>query len=70
MSEIYEIHIGSRLGSHLAHYFDDVAVLDQEDGTTLLVGEFIDQAALHGLLAKVRDLGLALLNVRVQDNGD
>lgn len=70
MSEIYEIHVGSRLGDRMAHYFDEVAIRDGEDGTTVLVGEMIDQAALHGLLAKVRDLGLTLLDVRLRENRD
>lgn len=70
MSEIYEIHIDSRLGDRMAHYFDEVTIRRQKDDTTVLVGEMVDQAALHGLLAKVRDLGLPLLNVTLRENRD
>lgn len=68
MSEIYEIHIGNRLSSRWTHFFDGIGISHQDDGTTVLTGEFTDQAALHGLLAKVRDLGLPLLNVKHKQN--
>ena len=67
MFEIYEIHVGGHLGNRLRRFFDGVEIRQQDDGTTVLIGEFVDQAALHGLLAAVRDLGLPLLNVKVQD---
>jgi hypothetical protein len=43
--------------------FGDLAVAAEPDGTTLLIGELVDQAALHGLLGSVRDLGLSLVSV-------
>ncbi len=43
--------------------FADLAVAPEPDGTTLLIGQLADQAAVHGLLAAVRDLGLSLLSV-------
>ena len=58
MSEIYEIHIDSHLSNRLKYFFEDMTVCNQEDGTTVLSGEIVDQAALHGLLARVRDLAL------------
>lgn len=65
MTETYEIHIDSQLGSHLTRYFDGISVLVRDDNTTVLVGDFTDQAALHGVLATVRDLGLSLLSVNI-----
>ena len=46
------------------HWFDGLRVAPQPDGTTMLSGPVADQAALHGLLAKVRDLGLVLIAVQ------
>ena len=46
------------------HWFDGLQVAPQPDGTTMLSGPVADQAALHGLLAKVRDLGLVLIAVQ------
>ena len=65
MTETYEIHIDSRVGNHISRYFDGVSVLVRDDNTSVLVGDFTDQAALHGVLATVRDLGLSLLSVNI-----
>lgn len=70
MSEVYEIHIDSHLSNRLKYFFEDMTVCNQEDGTTVLSGEIVDQAALHGLLARVRDLGLTLLNVKICEDAD
>ena len=70
MSEVYEIHIDSHLSNRLKYFFEDMTVSNQEDGTTVLSGEIVDQAALHGLLARVRDLGLTLLNVKICEDAD
>jgi hypothetical protein len=59
----YEIRLGGRLSPRWAAWFDGLGVLD-DHGTTVLRGPLVDQAALHGVLAKVRDLGLPLLAVR------
>jgi len=44
-----------------------LAVRRQEDGTTVLLGPVVDQAALHGVIVRIRDLGLSLLSVRLVD---
>ena len=63
---LYEIRIKSHLDDRRAAGFEDLTVTREENGCTLLTGRF-DQAALHGLLRKVRDLGMPLVSVtRVQ----
>lgn len=59
----YEIRVEGHLDSLWSEWFDGLALSHRDDGTTLLVGPVADQAALHGLLAQVRDLGLPLLSV-------
>ena len=59
----YEIRLQGRLGDRWAAWFDGLALTTEDDGTTVLRGEVADQAALHGLLHKVRDLGLPLVSV-------
>ena len=59
----YEIRLQGHLGARWAARFDGMTISNQTDGTTLLTGEVTDQAALHGLLNYVRDLGLVLLSV-------
>jgi hypothetical protein len=60
-----------RVQGHLAHrwstWFDSMSVTRADDGTTLLRGRVGDQAALHGLIERVRDLGLVLLEVTHED---
>ncbi|QBR93324.1 hypothetical protein [Nocardioides euryhalodurans] len=64
----YEIRIQGRLDERWSAWFDDLT-LSQEDGTTVLRGHVTDQAALHGLLHKLRDLGLPLLSVTRAEPG-
>jgi hypothetical protein len=65
----YEIHIEGVLGSHWTAWFEGLHV--DSDGTqTVISGLLVDQPALHGLLAKIRDLGLCLISVRRLDSGD
>jgi hypothetical protein len=52
------------LDHHWSGWFDGLQVSSDAHGQTLITGPIVDQAALHGLLAKVRDLGLPLLSVR------
>jgi hypothetical protein len=60
---IYQIRIKGHLSSRWLDWFDGLAITLEEDGNTLLNGPLIDQAALHGILKKVRDLGMPLLSV-------
>ena len=59
----YEIRVNGRLDGRWADWFDGLTLTQETDGTTLLSGSVVDQAALHGLLGKVRDLGLPLIAV-------
>jgi hypothetical protein len=59
----YEIRLTGRLDAHWAAWFDGLTVSDETDGTTLISGPIADQAALHGVLQRVRDLGLPLVSV-------
>ena len=59
----YEIRITGRLHARWAAWFDGLTVSHEGDGTTLIRGPIADQAALHGLLQRVRDLGLPLVSV-------
>ncbi|PKO15705.1 MAG: hypothetical protein CVU39_09280 [Chloroflexi bacterium HGW-Chloroflexi-10] len=60
---IYQIKIIGHLGPQWMDWFEGLTITLEEDGDTLLTGPVIDQAALHGLLKKVRDLGLPLVSV-------
>jgi hypothetical protein len=60
---IYRIRIQGQLDSQWADWFDEMTITLEEDGNTLLTGQVIDQAALHGLLKKIRDLGLTLISI-------
>jgi len=60
---IYEIRLKGHLGAQWADRFDGMTITLEEQGDTLLAGPVNDQAALHGLLRKVRDLGMVLLSV-------
>ena len=60
---IYQIRIGSHLGSLWSEWFEGLVVSQADNGDTLLTGPVVDQAALHGLLKRVRDLGLTLVSV-------
>ena len=59
----YRIRIKGHLSPQWADWFDGLTITLEEDGNTLLTGTVIDQAALHGLLKKVRDLATPLLSV-------
>jgi hypothetical protein len=64
---IYQIKIEGHLGQEWMEWFEGLTIMLEEDGETLLTGPVTDQAALYGLLKKVRDLGMPLLSVnRVQ----
>jgi len=63
----YQIRIKGQLGPEWSDWFAGLTISLQENGDTLLSGPLQDQAALHGVLKKVRDLGLALLSVQSLD---
>ena len=61
--ERYEIRLRGRLDAHWEAWFDGLAVSHESDGITVLSGHIPDQAALHGVLQRIRDLGLPLVSV-------
>ena len=61
--ELYEIRIKGHLDDRWADWFEGLTIALEDNGDTLLTGSVVDQAALHGLLKKVRDLGMPLLSV-------
>ncbi len=63
----YELRLSRHLDDHWAEWFGNLALTRESDGTTTLRGPVADQAALHGLLIKVRDLGVTLISVRPID---
>lgn len=68
-SMIYQIKVKGHLGCLWVDWFEGLDITLEENGNTLLTGPVIDQAALHGLLRKVRDLGIPLLSVNSVDPG-
>ena len=60
---VFQIRIRGHLDRQWTDWFDGMAITLEEDGDTLLTGPVADQAALHGLLKKVRDLGMTLVSV-------
>ena len=60
---VYQIRIKGHLGREWTDWFGGLTITQEDNGDTLLTGPLVDQAALHGLLRKVRDLGLPLLSV-------
>ena len=62
-SMVYQIRIKGHLGGRWADWFEGLTITLEANGETLLTGPVVDQAALFGLLRKVRDLGLPLLSV-------
>ncbi|MCW2779628.1 MAG: hypothetical protein JWR35_77 [Marmoricola sp.] len=59
----YEIRLKGHLEARWSAWFDGLTLTRESDGTTLIAGPVVDQAALHGLLQKVRDTGLPLVSV-------
>ncbi len=66
---VYQIRLKGHLGSQWTDWFEGLTITLEEDGNTLLTGPVIDQAALHGLLKKVRDLGMPLVSVSPVEPG-
>lgn len=66
---LYEIRLKGHLDSRWADWFDGLTITLEDSGDTCLTGSVIDQAALHGLLKKVRDVGLTLQSVNCLESG-
>jgi len=60
---VYEIRVKGHLDGRWSEWFDGLTIANMQGGDAVLSGEIVDQSALHGVLAKVRDLGLPLLAV-------
>ncbi len=63
MAELYQFQVQGNLDQQWEEWFDGLAILNTANGQALLFGPVADQPALHGLLAKVRDLGLPLIGL-------
>jgi hypothetical protein len=66
----YELRVDGHLDQHWSSWFGGLALTREDDGTTTLRGAVTDQAELHGLLTKVRDLGVTLISLTSIDDGD
>jgi hypothetical protein len=66
----YEIVVDGHLGARWEAWFDGFAISREPDGTTVLRGRVVDQAALHGLLQKLRDLGIPLISLTPDPEGN
>jgi hypothetical protein len=64
-SAVYQLRLKGHLGQQWTEWFEGLAITLEDNGDTLLTGVVVDQAALHGLLKKVRDLGMPLISVNV-----
>ena len=67
MPASYRLRVDGHLDDHWSPWFGDLTLTQEDDGTTSLTGFVADQAELHGLLTKVRDLGVTLISVEVID---
>ena len=63
MADIYQIRVKGHLDHHWSDWLNNLTLIHHEDGTTVLAGPIPDQAALYGLIARLRDLGLPLVSV-------
>jgi hypothetical protein len=64
---VYQIRVKGHLDSPWTNWFEGLAITQEDDGITLLTGPVVDQAALHGLLKKVRDLGMPLVSLNCME---
>ena len=63
----YELRVSGYLDDRWSEWFDDLTLTHESDGTTTMCGPVVDQAALHSLLIKIRDLGMTLVSVHAVD---
>ena len=68
-SSVYEIRLKGHLDDQWTEWFGGLIITLEEDGYTLLTGPVVDQAAMHALLRKVRDLGMPLISVNCVEPG-
>lgn len=66
---LYEIRLKGHLDDRWSDWFSGLTITLEEEGDTLIIGPVVDQAALHGLLRKVRDLGMPLVSVSPVETG-
>jgi hypothetical protein len=66
----YELRVDGHLGQHWSAWFGNLDLAHKDDGTTSLAGTIADQAELHGMLTKIRDLGITLVSLTVVDRPD
>lgn len=66
----YQLRIAGHLDQHWSAWFGNLDLANEDDGTTSLTGAIADQAELHGLLTKIRDLGVTLISLTVVDRPD
>jgi hypothetical protein len=62
--QIYQIHVNGQLDERWNRWFDGLTITTNVCGETIITGSMLDQAALHGILNRIRDLGLDLISVR------
>ena len=66
----YQLRVAGHLDQHWSAWFGDLTLTNEDDGTTCLTGVLADQAELHGVLIKIRDLGVTLISLSVIDPAD
>jgi hypothetical protein len=66
----YMIRIKEHLDSHWKDWFDDFVITHTDDGNTILSGVIVDQAVLHSVLKKIRDLGLTIISINLRERGE
>ncbi len=67
--QVYQLRVAGHLDDRWSEWFGDLAITGHDDGTCTLTGPVLDQAQLHGVLARLRDIGATLLALQVLDGG-
>lgn len=70
MRQLVEIHVKGRIDEAWSEWFDGYKITNKEEGETMLSGPIRDQTALYSLISRLRDLGLALVSVKILDTED